>query len=289
MVNPKFTRSPILAEQIKGIYSNISLTLNQEDTFNKVNEILGNIKPPCEFAKVSAEKELIDLYSMYRSWIMFSEGMNKIWPTVELHYKGIETQMKLKNFNIWFSNSLTIPALHYANIYFLLSFMTAFGLIPLRRNKMDMFLIRQNSSYYAIMKSEYAKQQSLKASSDNWHVFTIKAAEDVAKESNIELPFSDIDCIRKARMYLDYEILTKPSLLAQIGELYYGKSLKVSINLAIRVYEILRTDLGQSPRNGADKRFEGLKPLCEELIKKYSTTWQNKTFDDDVPCFANLS
>ena len=266
MSTQNFSRNPVNPDQIKTLYSTNGIRLNQTNCFKRVDEILKGIKIPGEFANKPNEKEIMDLYCDYRSWIVFSEGMNKIWPTVELHLKELDGQMKVEGFHIWYSNSTTIPALHYANIYFLISFITAFGVVPLRIKKEDVFLIRQDSFFYSIEKEEYIKRRSL-GNPDGWHEVMLKVAEDVAKESKITLPFQEIGCIRKARNFLDYQILAKEDLSAQTGELYFGKSLKLSMNLAYKIYKVFTEDLGLSPRNGADKRLNNLVSVAEKIIK----------------------
>ena len=287
MSTQNFSRNPVNPDQIKTLYSTNGTRLNQTNCFKRVDEILKGIKIPGEFANKPNEKEIMDLYCDYRSWIVFSEGMNKIWPTVELHLKELEGQMKVEGFHIWYSNSTTIPALHYANIYFLISFITAFGVVPLRIKKEDVFLIRQGSSYYAIKKGEYIKQRSL-TKPDRWHEGMLKVAEDVAKESEITLPFQEIDCIGKARNFLDYQILTKEDLSFQIGELYFGKSLKLSMNLAYTIYKVFTKDLGLSPRNKFDVRLNSLVQHSEKVINRYESKTQIKALEKEVPCLKKL-
>lgn len=287
MSTQNFSRNPVNPDQIKTLYSTNGIRLNQTNCFKRVDEILKGIKIPGEFANKPNEKEIMDLYCDYRSWIVFSEGMNKIWPTVELHLKELDGQMKVEGFHIWYSNSTTIPALHYANIYFLISFITAFGVVPLRIKKEDVFLIRQDSFFYSIEKEEYIKRRSL-GNPDGWHEVMLKVAEDVAKESKITLPFQEIGCIRKARNFLDYQILAKEDLSAQTGELYFGKSLKLSMNLAYKIYKVFTEDLGLSPRNGADKRLNNLVSVAEKIIKGYESKTQIIALEKVVTCLKKL-
>lgn len=287
MSTQNFSRNPINPDQIKMLYSTNGIRLNQTKCFKRVDEILKGIKIPGEFANKPNEKEIMDLYCDYRSWIVFSEGMNKIWPTVELHLKELDGQMKVEGFHIWYSNSTTIPALHYANIYFLISFITAFGVVPLRIKKEDVFLIRQGSSYYAIKKGEYIKQRSL-TKPDGWHEGMLKVAENVANESKITLPFREMDCIRKTRSFLDYQILAKEDLSAQIGELYFGKSLKLSMKLADTIYKVFTKDLGLSPRNKFDVRLSSLVQHSEKVINRYESKTQIIALEKVVPCLKKL-
>lgn len=285
----KISRSPVSFQAVKRMYDNNPVTIDsQRQVFDQVEKVLSSIRIPGEFAKRKDDKDLIDLYCEYRSWVLFSEGLNKIWTTVELHKKNLDGELKLKEFNIWFSNSSTIPVLHYANISLLMSFITALGLVPRRVRDKELFLVRQRSSYFAVERKEYVKQCSIKVSDKNWHEIIIRVSEDTSRQTKFQLQFDQIDCVRRARNFLDYQILAKDALILQAGEKDFANCLKVSISLASDVFNFLTSNLGLEPRNRAEVRYRVLAATCNEIIENYSSK-SSGPLDKEVPCLAKMA
>ena len=283
------TRFPTLTADIKNLYSHLGIPIQKQTyVFEDFEKLLKTSKLPGEFAITSSDKDLIDLYCLYRSWISFSEGLNRIWTTVEMHKQISDNGLKCNNFGIWFSNSSTIPNLHYANIAFLVSYLTALGVVPVRKGIDDLFLIRQKSSFCGYKKGDYVRQLLGKASKGNWHENIILVTKKIASETGSSLPLDNVDCVRKARNYLDYALLASSTLFSQIGERYYGKCLSVSADLASAVFRVLSSELGIKSENASEGRFDQLLPVCRELIKKYKNSNRNKTLEREVPCLANL-
>ena len=281
---------PIDLNALRTLYSsNRALKQRQIYVFNEVESILDHPTLPGELAINTTEKETIDLYCEYRAWISFSEALNRIWTTVELHKKDVNNSLELREFNIGFSNSSTIPNLHYANMALLLSYLVAIGVIPIRKNEREnWFLVRQDSSYRAYAKGDYVQKLRLSTSSKNWHELIIALSQRMAIETQSDLPIDKVDCVRKARNYLHYSLLSSSSLLAQIGELYYGKCLSVSKQLCSAVFNILTSDIGLQSQNQSEKRFQQLMPECSNLITRYSNSASIITLQRKVPCLANL-
>ena len=159
---------PSTFASMKELYTNISIPREtQTHIFTKVNALIEEAKIPGSLASIKSEMKLIDLYRQYRAWISFSEGLNKLWTVVEFYEQIFANGLKLGKFGIGFSNSSTIPALHYANISFLLSYLTVLGVVPVRKRDKEFFLIRQNSSYEAVPRSVYLKNNDIKANPKN--------------------------------------------------------------------------------------------------------------------------
>ena len=243
---------------------------------------------PGAFAITPDDKDLMDLYCRYRSWISFSEGLNRIWTTVEMHKQISDNGLKCDKFGIWFSNSSTIPNLHYANVAFLVSYLTALGVVPVRKGRDDLFLIRQKSSFRGYKKGDYIRQLLGKASKENWHENLISVTKKIASETGSSLPLDNVDCVRKARNYLDYALLASSTPFSQIGEMYYGKCLSVSADLASAVFSVLSSELDIKSQNSSEGRFNQLLPVCSDLIKKYKTSNHIITLEREVPCLAYL-
>ena len=66
-------------------------------------------------------------------------------------------------------------------------------------------------------------------SKENWHESLISVTKKIASETGSSPPLDNVDCVRKARNYLDYALLASSTLFSQIGERYYGKCSTIAI------------------------------------------------------------
>ena len=284
------TLYPTNLAEIKKLYTKKIGILNESQTyiFEKVDNLIQKRKLPGSVTSNESEMELIDLYRKYRTWITFSEGLNKLWTVVEFHEQISANPLKLDKFGIGFSNSSMIPNLHYANIAFLVSYLTALGIVPVRKCDKEFFLIRQLSTYEAVSRSEYLKQNKLKAKSQNWHEVIISVSGDISLRMKTGLTLDGADCIRKTRNYLDYSLLATSTLLVQLGNRYIGRALSVTSSLASSIFDLLANQLGLKSQNNSEDRYDQLISACNKLATSLKEASSFITLEGKIPCLANL-
>lgn len=275
-----------LAELYKEVIGDRRNNSNIFQQFNEIIRTAANITSLTE-----ANQSVVNAYCVRRSSVVLSEGLNKIWATVEL-YSQLKGRCPIcDSFNSGFLTSTTIPTLHYANMSLLISLLTLIGVILSRNRRGDQFIyLRQGDNLTKFSRTKYIRWLTgSNQGRGNWHQDLITIARNLLPNLPIIIEFDKLDCIRKIRNYLHYSILSSETLLAQFAEGNYTRCLKVSLDLADTIFKFLRSDLRiTSFREDIFKRYEQLNKKGQELISYYNRSLAQLSRVPDCHCINDL-
>lgn len=261
---------PATTDDVSRLYSDnpyISSNLDRLLRSAKIDSYIGLLHKQTEFKPNTNGYHVLNIYFLYRSINQLNEACNKLWSTMELYRRMVDSKPLFPRFDVQFMSSMSIPTLHYSNMSALISITTVFGVCPHAEKGQKMrfsYILRTARGVLLKDRKQYIVELN-GTSSNGWHQQVIQTYQGLLK-SGIGVPKVDLkSCsnLLRERNRVQYDILSETTMKEMKGNQVYFEYLKEVSNNIQTAARILQEVSPVIPR--------GIKSRLNSLIKYVPT------------------